>query len=62
MNAVVRDDMNQTLQVVDLEAKNFKTGSRGFYGNGKLSINGKKYQASCLLVEIGSGNGKKGKK
>ena len=60
MNAVVRDDMNQTLQVVDLEAKNFKTGSRGFYGNGKLSINGKKYQASCLLVEIGSG--KKGKK
>jgi len=60
MNAVVRDDMNQTLQVVDLQAKNFKTGSRGFYGNGKLSVNGKRYQVSCLLVEIGSG--KKGKK
>jgi len=60
MNAVVRDDMNQTLQVVDLQAKNFKTGSRGFYGNGKLSVNGKRYQVSCLLVEIG--NGKKGKK
>jgi len=60
MNAIVRDDMNQTLQVVDLQAKNFKTGSRGFYGNGKLSVNGKRYQVNCLLVEIGSG--KKGKK
>jgi len=62
MNAVIRDDINQTLQVVNLEAKNFKTGSRGFYGNGKLSVNGKRYQVNCLLVEIGSGNGKKAKK
>lgn len=62
MNVIVRDDMNQTLQVVDLQAKNFKTGSRGFYGNAKLSINGKRYQVNCLLVEIGSGKGKKRKK
>lgn len=35
-------------------AKQFKTGSRGFYGNSKIVIDGKRYQASVMLVEIGS--------
>lgn len=36
------------------EPKNFKTGSRGFYGMGKISIGEKRYQVQVQLVEIGS--------
>lgn len=35
-------------------AKEFKTGSRGFYGQGKIEIEGKRYQVQIQLVEIGS--------
>jgi hypothetical protein len=35
-------------------AKEFKTGSRGFYGQGKIEIDGKRYQVQIQLVEIGS--------
>ena len=35
-------------------AKDFKTGSKGFYANGKLVIEGKRYQVQVQLVEIGS--------
>lgn len=35
-------------------AKAFKTGSRGFYGQGKIEIDGKRYQVQIQLVEIGS--------
>jgi hypothetical protein len=34
--------------------KDFKTGSRGYYANGKAEINGKRYQVQIQLVEIGS--------
>lgn len=34
--------------------KEFKTGSRGFYGQGKIEIDGKRYQVQVQLVEIGS--------
>lgn len=34
--------------------KDFKTGSRGYYANGKTEINGKRYQVQIQLVEIGS--------
>jgi hypothetical protein len=34
--------------------KEFKTGSRGFFGVGKVEIEGKRYQAQIQLVEIGS--------
>ena len=40
---------------VDVNDKSFKTGSQGMYGNAKLTgKNGKRYQASVQLVEIGS--------
>ncbi len=35
-------------------AKVFKTGSRGFYGMGKIQIGEKRYQVQVQLVEIGS--------
>ncbi len=34
--------------------KNFKTGSRGFFGTGKVVVDGVRYQAQVQLVEIGS--------
>jgi hypothetical protein len=35
-------------------AKVFKTGSRGFFGMGKIQIDDKRYQVQVQLVEIGS--------
>jgi len=37
-----------------LSKKNFSTGSRGFYGNGKMLAGGKNYQVQIQCVEIGS--------
>lgn len=54
MKATIRDDLGQVLQVIELETKDFKTGSRGYHGHGKVPVNGKKYQANFMLVEIGS--------
>ena len=54
MKALIKDDLGQVLQVIELEAKNFKTGSRGYHGHGKVPVNGKRYQANFMLVEIGS--------
>lgn len=34
--------------------RHFKSGSRGFYANGKAIINGRNYQCSVTLTEIGS--------
>jgi hypothetical protein len=34
--------------------KEFKTGSRGFHGQGKIEIDGKRYQVQLQFVEIGS--------
>lgn len=37
-----------------LDKKEFKTGSRGYYGQGKMVAGGKKYQINIQVVEIGS--------
>jgi len=42
------------IAVFTLPAKQFKTGSRGFYANGKAEIDGKRYQVQIQVVEIGS--------
>ncbi len=36
------------------EEKTFKTGSRGYFGMGKIQIGEKRYQVQVQLVEIGS--------
>ena len=36
------------------DPKQFKTGSRGFFGMGKIQIEEKRYQVQVQLVEIGS--------
>ncbi len=44
----------QTLGLLTAAPKDFKTGSKGFYANTKLEIEGKRYQTQIQLVEIGS--------
>lgn len=44
----------QTIALLTVDAKNFKTGSRGFHGQGKIDYDGKRYQTQVQMVEIGS--------
>ena len=37
-----------------IDKKDFKTGSKGFYGTGKMVAGGKRYQINIQAVEIGS--------
>lgn len=46
----------QTIALLTVDEKNFKTGSRGYYGQGKVDFDGKKYQTQVQMVEIGSKN------
>ena len=52
--AELRTDEGKILGVMTLPPKDFKTGSKGFFANGKLEIEGRRYQAQIQLVEIGS--------
>ena len=54
--AELKTETGESLAVFSLPAKEFKTGSRGFYANGKAEIGGKRYQVQIQLVEIGSKN------
>jgi hypothetical protein len=45
---------NQAVGIMPAAEKVFKTGSRGFFGMGKIQINDKRYQVQVQLVEIGS--------
>ena len=50
-------EIKENGQVVGMllaEEKTFKTGSRGFYANQKIEMDGKRYQVQIQLVEIGS--------
>ncbi len=56
MNIIVelKTDDGKSLGVMTAAPKDFKTGSKGFYTNGKLELDGKRYQVQIQLVEIGS--------
>jgi len=45
---------NQMVGILTATEKVFKTGSRGFFGMGKIQIDEKRYQVQVQLVEIGS--------
>jgi hypothetical protein len=45
---------NQSVGIITAAEKLFKTGSRGFFGMGKIQIDDKRYQVQVQLVEIGS--------
>jgi hypothetical protein len=44
----------QSLAAFVVPPKEFKTGSRGYYANGKVDFDGKRYQFQIQIVEIGS--------
>ena len=46
--------LNGQKQDFILDKKDFKTGSKGYYGVGKMVAGGKKYQVNVQIVEIGS--------
>jgi len=47
-------DSGESVTVLSVPQKEFKTGSRGFFGSTKAEINGKRYQIQIQIVEIGS--------
>ena len=53
INVEIKKD-DQAVGKLTAAEKVFKTGSRGFYGMGKIQIDGKRYQVQVQLVEIGS--------
>ncbi len=52
--AEIKTSEGQVVAVMALPIKEFKTGSKGYFANGKIEIDGKRYQAQIQLVEIGS--------
>jgi hypothetical protein len=52
--AELRSDGGQMLAILSAMPKEFSTGSRGFYANQKIEIDGKRYQVQLQLIEIGS--------
>lgn len=52
--AEIKSGDGTLLNVMALPPKEFKTGSKGFYANSKMEIDGKRYQVQIQMVEIGS--------
>lgn len=52
--AEIKTNTGELVSVLSLPPKEFKTGSKGFYANGKVEIEGKRYQVQIQVVEIGS--------
>jgi hypothetical protein len=49
----IKDGEKKVAELPAME-KVFKTGSKGFFGMGKIQIGEKRYQVQIQLVEIGS--------
>ena len=54
MKATFKSPTGETLITLELDPKTFSTGSRGFRGQGKVTMDGKKYQLQVQAVEVGS--------
>lgn len=54
ITAEIKSGDGTLLSVLALPPKEFKTGSKGFYANSKMEIDGKRYQVQIQMVEIGS--------
>ena len=52
LTATIRDDNGESVGIIVLTSKTFRSGSVGYHGQGKLLINGKRHQAQCQAVEI----------
>jgi len=47
-------DIKVGTEKLSAEHRTFKTGSVGYWAGGKVTLNGKRYQVSISIVEIGS--------
>lgn len=56
VQAKLTDENGELIGILTANQKQFKTGSRGFWGGGKMEIEGARYQVQVQLVEIGSKN------
>ncbi len=56
MNIIVeiKSPDGTSIGLMTASPKDFKTGSKGFYGQGKIEFDGKRYQTQIQMVEIGS--------
>lgn len=52
-HTAIKDEL-ASLVKARLEPKTFSTGSKGFYGQDKITIGGKRYQAQVSAVLVGS--------
>ncbi|GAP14556.1 hypothetical protein LARV_02329 [Longilinea arvoryzae] len=52
--AELKTQEGQLVAMLTVPPKDFKTGSKGFFGNTKAEIDGKRYQVQIQIVEIGS--------
>jgi len=53
--AKVTVEVGEGVGTIVAEPKQFSTGSRGFYGHGKVqATDGRRFQVSINIVEIGS--------
>ena len=52
--AEIKTSEGESLTIISVPSKEFKTGSRGFFGSAKAEIDGKRYQIQIQMVEIGS--------
>lgn len=54
LRALIQDEGQAVGMLAFADEKTFSTGSKGFHTQGKIQINGSKYQANLLLVKCGS--------
>ena len=50
----IRTVTGDSLGLLILAEKSFKTGSVGYHGQGKIEIDGERYQCQVQMVKIGS--------
>jgi len=49
--------LSKAAATVEMKPVNFKTGSNGYRGQGKVMEGGAKYQVQIIAVRVGSKNG-----
>lgn len=52
--ALIRDSDGKDLAIVPLAEKTFTSGSRGYFGQSKVEVNGERLQVQVQAVIIGS--------
>jgi hypothetical protein len=49
--------LSKAAMTIEMKPTNFKTGSDGFRGQGKVIEDGVKYQVQVMAIRVGSKNG-----